>query len=222
MTQIDKGTILYRDELVRKSIHLCSLSIPVTYYFITKQMALQILIPLTLFSIIMDMGRYFSPVLGNIFYTTFGFMLRAHEKDSRKKNLNGASWVFLSALICVFIFPKIFVLTAFSVLIISDTCAALFGRKFGKHKFLSKSLEGTLAFFISACVVVLCTPKINGSMVEYLIGFAAVAVSAIAENLSYGFADDNLTVPLSTGLTMWILYYLLLPNTPLIIPNVPV
>ncbi len=34
MTHIDNGTIHYRDELVRKLIHLFSLSIPVIYYFI--------------------------------------------------------------------------------------------------------------------------------------------------------------------------------------------
>ncbi|MGE5680471.1 MAG: diacylglycerol/polyprenol kinase family protein [Bacillota bacterium] len=222
MTQIDKGTILYRDELVRKSIHLCSLSIPIIYYFITKQLALKILIPLTLFSVVMDLSRYFFPALGNIFYRVFGFLLREHERDSRKKNLNGASYVLVSALVCVLIFPKVFVLTSFSVLIISDTCAALFGRKFGRHKFLSKSLEGTLAFFISACVVVMLSPKVEGALMEYMIGFIAVAVGAIAENLSYGWADDNLTIPLSTGLTMWFLYYLLLPGLSLAIPNVPV
>ncbi|MDP4173340.1 MAG: SEC59/DGK1/VTE5 family protein [Bacteroidota bacterium] len=222
MTQIDKGTILYRDEVLRKSIHLCSLSIPIIYYFITRQLALIILIPLTLLSVILDLGRHYLPALGNFFYMTFGFMLREHERDSKRRNLNGASYVLVSALVCVLIFPKIFVLTSFSVLIISDTCAALFGRKFGRHKFLSKSLEGTLAFFISACIVVLFSPKIDGRSIEYIIGFVAVAVGAIAENISYGFADDNLTIPLSTGLTMWILYYLLLPGVSLVIPNVPV
>ncbi|MCK7523378.1 MAG: hypothetical protein MZV64_39855 [Ignavibacteriales bacterium] len=61
----------------------------------------------------------------------------------------------LSALICALIFPKVIFVTAFSILIISDTMAALIGRKFGKRKFLRKSLEGTLSFFISASIVVI-------------------------------------------------------------------
>lgn len=219
MQKTDKGTIKYRDEVVRKAIHLLSLSIPVIYYFITKQLALKILLPLTIFSIVLDLGRYAVPKLGNFFYNYFGFMLREHERDSKKRNLNGATYVLLSALICVFLLPKIFFVTAFCVLIVSDSSAALIGRKFGRHKFLSKSLEGTLAFFISACIVVLLAPKHNGSLKEYIIGFVAVAVGAIAENVSYGWADDNLTIPVSVGFTMWLLYFIF--NIPLELFNVP-
>ena len=43
MNQTDNGTIHYRDEVVRKLIHLCSLSIPIIYYFISKNDAIIIL-----------------------------------------------------------------------------------------------------------------------------------------------------------------------------------
>ncbi|MCU7496027.1 MAG: dolichol kinase [Ignavibacteria bacterium] len=222
MTQIDNGTIQYRDEVVRKTIHLFSLSIPILYYYLTKQVALAILLPLTVLSIVLDIGRYFYPKLGNLFYFIFGFMLRSHEKDHKKRNLNGATYVLVSALVCVIILPKVCFLTAFSVLIVSDSSAALIGRKFGRHKFLFKSLEGTMAFFISACLVVFFTPKIALLPAEYMIGFFSVAVGAIAENVSYGWADDNLTIPLSIGLTMWILYAIFLPKLTLILPNAPI
>jgi len=67
----------------------------------------------------------------------------------------------------------------------------------------------------------LLTPKVEYLFIEYVIGIIAVAVGAIAENIAYGWADDNLTIPLSVGGTMWILYALLLPNMPLILsgPN---
>ena len=159
--------------------------------------------------------------MAKVFYDIFGFLLREHEVDHKKRNLNGATYVFISALICVIIFPKVFFITAFSILIISDTVAALIGRKFGKHKFLAKSFEGTLSFFISASIVVFFTPKIEGNMTEYLIGFAAAFVGAIVENISFGFADDNLSIPLSVGLTMWALYLIFLPGLQLILPNVP-
>ena len=74
-----------------------------------------------------------------------------------------------------------FVVTAFAVLIIGDSSAAFIGRKFGKTKFLLKSLEGTLAFFFSSCFVVLLAPKVEGNLTEYVIGIIAVAVGAIAE-----------------------------------------
>ncbi|MDX9924237.1 MAG: dolichol kinase, partial [Ignavibacteriaceae bacterium] len=135
MNQIDRGHIDYKSEVLRKSIHLCSLSIPVIYYFITKEAALGILIPLAVFSLIIDLARYKKNTkLNQYFHALFGFMLREHEKDHNKKNLNGATYVLLSAVIVILIFPKVLVVTAFAVLIVGDIAAALIGRKFGKTK----------------------------------------------------------------------------------------
>lgn len=221
MTPIDNGTIHYRDELVRKLIHLFSLSIPIIYYFISRSDAILILSILTFVALILDLTRYLSPSVGKIFYKIFGFLLRKHELDTRKKNLNGATYVLISALICVILFPKILFITAFTILIISDSMAALIGRKFGRHKLLSKSLEGTLAFFISASIVVFITPKVNDLPMEYLIGIIAAAVGAIVENISFGFADDNLAIPISIGFTMWLLYMTLLPGLQIVLPILP-
>ncbi|GIK60202.1 MAG: dolichol kinase [Ignavibacteriota bacterium] len=220
MTQIDNGTIQYKDELFRKLIHLTSLSIPIVYYFITAKTAAIILGILTAAALIIDLSRYLHPETGKIFYKFFGFLLREHELDHKKKNLNGATYVLISALISVLIFPKVIFISAFSILIISDSLAALIGRKFGKHKFLSKSFEGTLTFFISACIVILFTPKIGGFLEEYLIGFIAAFVGAIVENISFRLIDDNLSIPLSVGFTMWGLYLALLPNLELTLSNV--
>jgi dolichol kinase len=221
MNQTDNGTILYRDELLRKLLHLCSLSIPIVFYFIPRETSIIILAVLTILALTLDLGRYMSSGLGKLFYSFFGFMLRKHELDTKKKNLNGATYVFISALLTAIIFPKVIFVTAFTILIISDSMAALIGRRFGKHKFLSKSLEGTLAFFVSAVIVCLITPKIDGCLTEYIIAIIASAIGAIVENVSFGLADDNLSIPMSVGFAMWGLYYLLLPNLTLVFPNVP-
>ena len=221
-TTLDKGNIDYKAELLRKSIHLLSLSIAIVYYFITKELALMLLIPLTLISLILDLARYLFPAYRKFLYSYFGFMLREHEINSTQITLSGATYVLIAALVTVIFFPKVFVILGIAVLIFGDIFAALIGRKFGRHKFLFKSLEGTTAFFVFGSLVMLVTPKIEGSLTEYLIGFAAVAVSAIIENVSYGWADDNLTIPLAVCLTMAALYALFLPELPLILPNVPI
>lgn len=221
MTQVDNGTIHYRDEIIRKFIHLCSLSIPIVYYFIPRNSALIILGLMTATALFLDLGRYLSPGIGKFFYKFFGFLLRQHEIDHKKRNLNGATYVLLSAFICVLIFPKIIVITAFTVLIISDTLAALIGRRFGRHKFLFKSLEGTLAFFLSGIIVVLLSPKIEYRISEYMIGIISTAFGAIIENVSFGLADDNLVIPISVGAAMWLLYLLFLPDLNLVLQNVP-
>lgn len=200
----------YRSELARKAIHLCSLSIPIIYFFIPRGTALMIMVPLMLAFVIVDLARYYSPPIQKWFYATFGWMLRKHEAHEKLIRLNGASYVLISATICMLIFPKIVTVISFSVLIICDMTAALIGRRFGAHRFLGKSLEGSLAFFLSGIAVVLATPKIQHDPAEYAIGFIAVAIGACVEALSVS-VDDNLTIPLSVGLTVWAGYYLLLP-----------
>lgn len=221
MTVSERATIDYQSEILRKGIHLCSLSIPVIYYFITKELALSILIPLTVFSLVVDIGRYYFKPLAEVVHKLFGFMMRKHEVDEKKKNLNGATYVLISAVLVIILFPKVFVVTGFAVLIIGDIAAALIGRKYGQTQFLYKSLEGTLAFFVFSCFVILLAPKIEGNLTEFIIGFFAVAVGAIVENISSGWADDNLTIPVSISITMWILYSIFLPELALILPNVP-
>jgi dolichol kinase len=221
MTSVDNGTINYRDEVVRKLIHLCSLSIPVIYYFIPQSLAVIILGILAFLAVGIDLLRHYSSSFGKFFYVIFGFLLRKHEVDGIKKNLNGATYVFISALLSVIIFPKLLFLTAFPILIISDSTAALVGRKYGRHKLLAKSLEGTLAFFVSASIVVMFTPKLHLGVTEYFIGFLAAAIGAIVENVSFGFADDNLSIPLAVGFSMWLMYIMLFPGIQLILSNVP-
>lgn len=221
MTSSERATIDYKSEILRKGVHLCSLSIPIFYYFVTKELALSIFIPIALISLLLDYGRYYNKSLADFIENVFGFMMRKHEKDSKSKNLSGATYVFISAVIVILLFPKVFAITGFAVLIIGDMSAALIGRRYGKTKFLFKSLQGTLAFFVFSCIVVLFTPKINGSAIEYIIGFIAVAIGAIAENISGSWADDNVTIPVSIGIVMWLLYLWWLPDLAILLPNVP-
>ena len=200
--------ISFSSELVRKGIHLVSLSIPIGYYFIHRDTALDVLIPLTIFSIVIDVGRFYIPALQKVIQHYFARILRPHER--RPGMLSGATYVFISALFCVLIFPKLITVTAFSILIVSDGSSALFGRAFGKHRFLDKSLEGTLAFIVSAWIVILITPKVGPVPVEYFIAAFAAIVGGIAEAASVTLhLDDNFSVPVSVGFTMWGLYLLL-------------
>lgn len=213
----DPHNIDFKAELIRKTIHLLSLSIPIVYFFLSKRAALTILIPLTLMSLIVDIARYYHPPTARLFYKLFGWLLRSHEVNEKTKTLNGATYVLISATSCVALFPKLIVITSFAILIISDMAAALVGRLFGKHRLnirptSNKSFEGSAAFLVSAVIVVLLTPKILYTPVEYLIGFFAALVGMLAEYFSYDFIDDNLSVPIAVGGTMWTLYALFFPT----------
>ncbi|MCK9409108.1 MAG: diacylglycerol/polyprenol kinase family protein [Bacteriovoracaceae bacterium] len=208
---INAANIDYKAEIARKAIHFCSLSIPIIYYFIERDLALEILMPVTLGFLIVDLLRYYHQPTADLFYMVFRFMLRQHEQDHTSKRLNGATNVLIAATICVLIFPKLIVLTAIPILIISDSVAALFGRRYGKRKFLQKSVEGSLAFFVFALIVIYFTPKMEYSLSEYMIGAIAALVGTIVEAGSWKI-DDNLSIPLSVGLVMWGLYFIVYPS----------
>ena len=200
----------YGTEVIRKLIHLFSLLIPVVYYFITKTTALEILVPLTLAFGLSDVARLLIPPFGRFYNALFGFLLRSHEQNGRGRHLNGATYVLLAATLAVLFFPKVIALTAIAILIVSDTSAALIGRRYGRHRFMSKSLEGAGAFLLSGLVVVAFAPKVEYSVAEYLIGAVGVTLGAVVESSAIGL-DDNLSIPLSVGIIMWILYIVFLP-----------
>ncbi len=206
------GDIDYTAELIRKGIHLCSLSIPALYYVLSKSTALSILIPMTAAFFIVDVLRYFHQPTAVLFYRWFRKLLRHHEVNGKTSTLNGATYMLVSATLCVLIFPKIIVITSFVILIISDSAAALIGRRFGKHKFYHKSLEGSGAFLLCAIIVVLCTPKIAYLPMEYFIGMIGGFFGMLAEIASFDLLDDNVAIPLTIGGIMWLLYWLLLPS----------
>jgi dolichol kinase len=201
----------YTTELIRKGIHLASLSIPVVYNFVTRETGLAILIPVTLAFVLTDILRLYHPASGRLYERLFGFLLRKHEQNTQGRKLTGATYVLLSAVMCVWLFPKVVVITAFTILIISDSMAALVGRRYGKHRFLSKSLEGSAAFLISALVVVAVAPKIIYAPGEYLVGAVAALAATVVEATSIPI-DDNLSIPLLAGVVMWCLYAVALPS----------
>jgi dolichol kinase len=212
-----QDTVDFKAELVRKGIHLLALGIPLIYYFIPRTIALWILIPMTAAFITIDLARYDVPLISKLFYKFFGFLLRRHEVDRERHALNGATYMLISAVICVFLFPKFVMISSFTVLIFGDASSAVFGKRFGKHKIFPgrggpKSYEGSLAFIIAGMVAVALTPKVDYLFTEYLIGVAAAVVAAAAEVLSYKIVDDNIAVPITFGLTMWALYILFLPR----------
>jgi dolichol kinase len=200
----------YSVEVVRKAIHLSSLSIPIIYYFIDREVALAILLPLTLAFALSDVLRLYHEPTGRLYERYLGFLLRRHERNDQGRRLNGATYVLLSASLSVLVFPKVIVVTAFAILIVSDSAAALIGRRYGRHRVFGKTLEGAAAFFVSAVGVVLVAPKVLYLPPEYLIGFGGALFGAIVEASPLP-VDDNLSIPIAIGALMWGCYALFLP-----------
>ena len=201
----------YRAEVVRKLFHLISIIFPLLYFYISRNLMLKIIIPVTVLFLIVDIVRNFHKPSADVFYRVFGYVLRPHERSTQKKNLNGATWVLLTATFCVIFFPKYVTVISFAILTFSDTASSLVGRRYGRTKFRGRSLEGGVAFVVVAILVILLTPKIEYQFGEYLICIIAAIAGAIAEILAGDKINDNIAIPLSVGSVMWLLYYLIYP-----------
>ena len=209
----DDRQITYKSELLRKGIHLMSLSIPFLYAILSKGQALWLLVPVTLVFVVIDIVSHRSGRIRTLLIRYFGELMRSHELQLDRLHLNGASYVLIAACMCVIVFPKLLAITSFSILIVSDICAALVGRRFGKHRFLDKSLEGTIAFAVSAILVVIVISVHFGLPSSFFVlGLIGSFAGALVENISPRLhLDDNISIPFSIGVAMWVLAPLIDP-----------
>ncbi len=203
--------ITYVQEIQRKGIHLAMLLMPLIYVHVDQPTALIILGTILAISLAVNIVMYASGPVADFVFRLFGPIMRPHELDNRRFVLNGASWVLISAFMCVLVFPKVITVVAFTDLILADIAAALIGRRYGRTPFLGKSLEGTVAFWITAQAVLLVVGWIiHAPWQFYLVGGIAGILGGFAESLSTRMRiDDNFAIPASIGFSLWALLYLL-------------
>ena len=188
--------ISFGQELLRKSTHLCALIIPGSYYFfdLSRAEMLAVMIPAALAMTIIDIARLrhwalWERLAGRV----IGSMIRPHEKAG---DFSGATYILATVCIVVAIFSKPIAVACLAFIMVGDTFAALVGRRWGRHRFGQKSWEGSSACLVSLLVVAGFTPDLPLS-----IGILGAIVATIVEALPWKI-DDNVTVPLISGLVM--------------------
>ena len=110
--------------------------------------------------------------------------------------------MYASACLTALCFSHRVAACAFAILILSDTSAALIGRKWGRHRFFNgKSLEGSLAFLLSGWIIAAGFCLAGGySGTVLAVWLLGVAVSCVAEFFNEQIhLDDNFTIPLMFG-----------------------
>jgi dolichol kinase len=195
-------------ELKRKSIHLTGLLIPLCYYFFFREedkiIAVIILFLLTAIYFLLECLRLKNKKVQGYFLTYFSSLLRTHEK----KRITGTGYYLLSSLLSISLFKKELAITCLSFLILGDMFAAIIGTRYGRTKLIEeKSLEGSLACFIVCMVIGLFVTWLFPTHLNLPIIVIGAFTATIVELLPLGF-DDNLTIPLISGLVMEILIYL--------------
>jgi dolichol kinase len=210
--------ISYTSELARKSIHLSSLLIPIVYLQLDHWTGITILTAMTVTSLLIDLLMHYHAPTRRVMHSLVGPMLRPHEIASEVFRLTGASWVLIAATLTFLLFPKVISTTSFTVLIVSDTAAALIGRRYGKRRFFDKTLVGTVFFVITAVAVTIVYEQVFLVGPWFLVsGFIASLVCGVVEAASTRLKlDDNISIPSSFALTMlamnWLGQFLHMPT----------
>jgi dolichol kinase len=190
----------HKSEVFRKAIHFNLILLPLGYRYLVdfdKKTTLIILITLLIIALLVEVFRMKHPTFKRIFLDIFGLMLRHREY----RDFTSATYMLISVTICIAAFPPQIAFAAIAFLAIGDTMAALVGVQFGKRKLTSsgKSLEGSLACFVSAFIF-------GMFFLNPVIAFSGALAASLSELAPMRF-DDNLKVPLISGIVMLLVNY---------------
>ena len=183
-----------KNELMRKSIHICN-SLFAYSLFVFNQRDFTIAIGICTIGIILfEIARINSRKVSTFFIKIFGPIIRDFEGGGR---LTGATYVMVSSFFVLLFFDKYVCITSILIMSYSDTAAAIIGKMYGKTKIFKKTLEGSLAFFITSLIIILVMiPEVNLGL-----GLVAILAATIVESLPIS-VDDNLSVPLIIALIL--------------------
>ncbi len=194
-----------KKEFVRKFFHLAVILIPIclkisfdilgvkntTICFVILSV---LIIYLDFFNIILSLEKKLQKIQF--------FRYIARNTESKKYNLSGTSWVFIFTSIAMLLSINInLIQVSLSILAISDTLAAVIGMFFGRIKIFSKTLEGSLIFFLSSLLILL---YFYNEDIHKLI-FISITTTIIELFSKKINVNDNFLIPISVVLT-YILY----------------
>tara|TARA_Y100000814_G_scaffold176294_1_gene128831 strand:- start:139 stop:711 length:573 start_codon:yes stop_codon:yes gene_type:complete len=184
----------FKVEISRKIVHLSSSIIAFSVLVLDKNVYLPILFTLTILFLAFDYLRIKSDFVSKYYYRFFGVFTRVSEK----KQLTGASFVFIGSLVTAFLFDNETAFIGLLTMSLSDSFAAVIGISFGKTKLFNKSLEGSLAFFLVTFTVLFF---FDFTLLEiFIISFIATCTELFS---TYKY-NDNVLIPLVTSTAVYI------------------
>ena len=185
-------------EIFRKSIHLFSSTIPLGYYFfITDRiLMIKILFFLSIVFIFIELARNRVVEIKHFFDSWLNIMLRDHES---RGGITGATWLIISSLITIIIFPMEIAVPAILFLTIGDAFAAIVGKLLPLGIIKGKTISGSISgLFMSLMVIIPIMDNIDYKIL-ILGGFSAMTIELLSIPI-----DDNFTIPIISGFTMFL------------------
>ncbi len=194
------GSSNYNLELKRKIFHCMSIVFPITYLFYSKLTMVIILMISTGIVLSLDISRHYNKTIQVLVDRFFTHIMRP-EETSGSFRLSGVSYMFLGFFTTCVLFSKGAAISAFLVLIISDSAAAIIGKQVGSPMENGKSIEGSVAFFVTAMLIGMLSYTFHAYSASFFSIIFAAFITTMVEYYSGTFRiNDNITIPITYGL----------------------
>lgn len=188
-----------RTEIPRQIVHLSGLVFIIFAQFIGREMTIIYfsLIALFFFLYSLYVRSQESKLFKSLerFETKFrGFIFRFERKDAQNP-FTGVMFFYIGCTITFVLFPFAIASAACAMLAVGDSLSTLIGKKFGKHRIGRKTLEGSVACFFGSLL----------AGIFFVAPFLSL-IGAVASSLTELFpkVNDNLTIPVISGLVMFL------------------
>jgi ceramide glucosyltransferase len=176
-------------KIYRKIWHFSFIWAPILYYHgLSNQAAILLSLVGLVFFLVFDLVRLNWERGNEIVYRYLPWLL----KDQERRTLNTSIYFALSCLICAAFFERRVATLSIVLLCVGDPAAAIVGTRYGSIRILNKSLQGSLACFVSCYAV-------SRLLFDPTISFWAALTATFFELISSRL-NDNLSVPIFSGL----------------------
>ncbi len=173
--------------------------------YLSRVATVSILVAAFLVALSLDLLRLRRSGLNVLFFKAFRLLASPREASG----IASSTWYALGAALAWGLFPPLYAAASLLVLALADPAASVVGRIWGSVPLGKGSVQGSMAFMVTAWAVLAAVTGQPVTVVWVALGVALVEILP-------GLVDDNLVVPLSTGALLWLV--LGTPTSPLSFP----
>lgn len=195
--------------ILRKLWHISTGSIGL-FIFINSSLSqnffASLILGISVTGFLIDFIRNRIPLFNKIVIKMMGPLMRRSERDG----VSGLPFYALGVSLSLFFYSRDIAIVSSMFLVFSDPLSSFFGVLYGKDKILpNKSLQGAVAGFFTCYLITLFYAMNTTTLGTHLLVFSIVAgvIGAASELVSAFNIDDNLTIPVLSGLGMTLLNY---------------
>ena len=193
--------------LLRKLWHISTGSIGLYFFNATsydQSFWAFLALAIAIIGLSMDLARSKFQKMNHLVIKIMGPLMRRSEKEG----LSGLPFYALGVSLSLFFYRKEIAILSIMFLVFSDPLSSFFGVLYGKDKIMpNKSLQGAVAGFFVCYLITLFYTMNHVTIGNHILIFAVVAgvIGSLSELISAFNIDDNLTIPVVSGLGMTVL-----------------